>query len=109
MTVRLTAAVDTYLADLQRVRASGGATGERSSYGPFAEIYMVRYKHNFGVQLFPSYASLIRKAIQRSPERSMFPICEIYFLSTFGLLSPPRSECLDSSLMGAASGSLGWF
>ena len=37
-TARLTAAVETYLADLQRVRASGGATGERSSYGPLASL-----------------------------------------------------------------------
>ena len=35
---KLTAAVETYLADLQRVRASGGATGERSSYGPLATL-----------------------------------------------------------------------
>ena len=28
----LTAAVESYLADLRRVRASGGATGERSYY-----------------------------------------------------------------------------
>ena len=35
---RLTTAVETYLADLQRVRASGGATGERSSYGPLANL-----------------------------------------------------------------------
>ena len=37
-TTRLTAAVETYLADLQRVRASGGATSERSSYGPLATL-----------------------------------------------------------------------
>ena len=37
-TTRLTIAVETYLADLQRVRASGGATGERSSYGPLANL-----------------------------------------------------------------------
>ena len=37
-TTRLTTAVETYLADLQRVRASGGATGERSSYGPLANL-----------------------------------------------------------------------
>ena len=37
-TARLTAAVETYLVDLQRVRASGGATGERSSYGPLASL-----------------------------------------------------------------------
>ncbi|MXY84003.1 MAG: helix-turn-helix domain-containing protein [Gemmatimonadetes bacterium] len=37
-TTRLTAAVETYLADLQRVRASGGATGERSSYGPLTNL-----------------------------------------------------------------------
>ena len=37
-TARLTTAVETYLTDLQRVRASGGATGERSSYGPLANL-----------------------------------------------------------------------
>ena len=37
-TTRLTATIETYLADLQRVRASGGATGERSSYGPLAGL-----------------------------------------------------------------------
>ena len=35
---KLTAAVEAYLADLRRVRASGGATGERSSYGPLANL-----------------------------------------------------------------------
>ncbi len=35
---RLTTAVENYLTDLQRVRASGGATGERSSYGPLANL-----------------------------------------------------------------------
>ena len=32
------AAVETYFADLGRVRASGGATRERSSYGPIANL-----------------------------------------------------------------------
>ena len=35
---KLTTAVETYFADLYRVRASGGATGERSSYGPLANL-----------------------------------------------------------------------
>ena len=35
---RLTAAVEAYLTDLGRVRASGGATSERSSYGPLANL-----------------------------------------------------------------------
>ena len=35
---KLTAAVETYFADLGRVRASGGATGERSSYGPLSNL-----------------------------------------------------------------------
>ena len=35
---KLTAAVETYFADLARVRGSGGATGERSSYGPLAKL-----------------------------------------------------------------------
>ena len=34
----LTAAVETYFADLGRVRASGGATGERSIYVPLANL-----------------------------------------------------------------------
>ena len=35
---KLKAAVEAYFADLARVRASGGATGERSSYGPLANL-----------------------------------------------------------------------
>ena len=31
-------AVEHYFADLRRVRASGGATGERSTYGPLANL-----------------------------------------------------------------------
>lgn len=36
--VKLKAAVETYFADLARIYASGGATGERSSYGPLASL-----------------------------------------------------------------------
>ena len=35
---KLTAAVETCLTDLGRVHASGGATGERSSYGPLVNL-----------------------------------------------------------------------
>ena len=35
---KLMAAIETYLSDLRQVRASGGATGERSSYGPLANL-----------------------------------------------------------------------
>ena len=35
---KLTAAVEAYFADLARIHASGGATGERSSYGPLANL-----------------------------------------------------------------------
>ncbi len=35
---KLTAAVEAYFADLTRVRASGGATGELSSYGPLTGL-----------------------------------------------------------------------
>ena len=35
---KLITAVEAYFADLRRVRASGGATGERSSYGPLANL-----------------------------------------------------------------------
>ena len=30
--------VEDYLADLRRIRVSGGATGERSGYGPLANL-----------------------------------------------------------------------
>ena len=36
--VKLTTTVETYFTDPGRVRASGGATGERSSYGPLANL-----------------------------------------------------------------------
>ena len=35
---KLTAAVEAYFADLRRVRASGGATGELSNHGPLANL-----------------------------------------------------------------------
>ena len=35
---KLTAAFEAYFADPRRIRASGGATGERSSYGPLAKL-----------------------------------------------------------------------
>ena len=35
---KLTAAVESYLADIRRVRASGGATGERSYYPALANL-----------------------------------------------------------------------
>ena len=38
MHTKLTPTVETYFADLGRIRASGGATGERSSYGPLANL-----------------------------------------------------------------------
>ena len=38
MNTKLTAAIETYLADLRRVSASGGATGERSNYGPLVNL-----------------------------------------------------------------------
>ena len=34
----LTSIVEDYLSDLRRIRASGGATGERSTYGPLANL-----------------------------------------------------------------------
>ena len=38
MNTKLTSAVESYFADLRRVSASGGATGERSNYGPLANL-----------------------------------------------------------------------
>lgn len=41
LNTKLTAAVEAYLTDLRRVSASGGATGERSNYGPLANLLNV--------------------------------------------------------------------
>ena len=38
MNTKLTTAVETYLTDLSRIRASGGATGELSYYGPLEKL-----------------------------------------------------------------------
>ena len=38
MNTKLTVAIETYLADLRRVSASGGATGEMSRYGPLENL-----------------------------------------------------------------------
>lgn len=32
-------AIETYFADLARIHASGGATGERASYGPPPDVF----------------------------------------------------------------------
>ena len=49
-TTRLTVAIETYLTDLQRIRASGGATGEWSSYGSLANITLVsQYRSDWGM------------------------------------------------------------
>ena len=37
-TSRLNSAVEAYFSDLSRIRATGGGTGERSSYGPLANL-----------------------------------------------------------------------
>ena len=37
-TTKFDAAVEAYLADLRRIRASGGATGERSYYAPLTNL-----------------------------------------------------------------------
>ena len=37
-TTKLTTAVEEYFTDLRRIRATGGGTGERSSYGPLANL-----------------------------------------------------------------------
>ena len=37
---KLTAAVEDYFTELRRVRASGSVTGERSAYGPVANLLL---------------------------------------------------------------------
>ena len=45
MATQFETAVEHYFADLRRVRASGGATGERSTYGPLANLLNAIGKH----------------------------------------------------------------
>ena len=37
-TTKLVSAVEEYLTDLRKIRASGGGTGERSSYPPLTNL-----------------------------------------------------------------------
>ena len=60
---KLTAAVEAYFADLGRVRASGGATGERSSYGPLANLL-----NTVGAALRPKVFCTLKP---RSPKSKM--------------------------------------
>ena len=56
---RLTTAVETYFQDLRRIRASGGATGERSAYPPLANLLTA-----VGAQLKPKVFGVVELAQQ---------------------------------------------
>ena len=56
---RLTTAVETYFEDLRRIRASGGATGERSAYTPLANLLTA-----VGAQLRPKVFGVVELAQQ---------------------------------------------
>ena len=56
---RLTTAVETYFEDLRRIRASGGATGERSAYPPLANLLTA-----VGAQLRPKVFGVVELAQQ---------------------------------------------
>ena len=56
---RLTTAVETYFEDLRRIRASGGATGERSAYTPLANLLTA-----VGAQLKPKVFGVVELAQQ---------------------------------------------
>ncbi len=56
---RLTTAVETYFGDLRRIRASGGATGERSAYTPLANLLTA-----VGAQLKPKVFGVVELAQQ---------------------------------------------
>ena len=53
---KLTTAVETYLDVLRRIRASCGATGERSSYGSLANLL-----NAVGATLKPKVAQLLQR------------------------------------------------
>ena len=86
---KLTTAVETYLADLRRVSATGGATGERSNYGPLAnllnavgatlkpKVFCVGELANQGAG-HPDFGLYAAKQVQRGqPREGQIPECGV--------------------------------
>ena len=77
---KLTAAVEAYFTDLERVRASGGATRERSSYGPLTgllnavgatlkpKVFCVQELADHGVG-HPDFGLYVAKQVQKGRPR----------------------------------------
>ena len=89
MNEKLTAAVRAYFADLRRIRASGDATDERSTYGPLANLL-----NAVGATLNPKVyasASLPTKALDIGTSASI-----------------PRSRCSEASLATAKCRNAEW-
>ena len=60
---KLAVVVETYFADLARIHASGGATGERSRYGPLANLL-----NAVGATLKPKVFCVLELADQVLPD-----------------------------------------
>ncbi|MDE0405541.1 MAG: N-6 DNA methylase [Nitrospira sp.] len=86
---KLTTAVETYLADLRRVSVTGGATGERSNYGPLAnllnavgstlkpKVFCVGELANQGAG-HPDFGLYAAKQVQRGqPREGQIPECGV--------------------------------
>ena len=84
---KLTAAVEDYLGDLRRIRASGGATGERSYYPPLnnllaavgatlkPKVYCVGELAQQGAG-HPDFGLYAARQVQRgSPREGQLPEC----------------------------------
>ena len=89
MNAKLAVAVEAYFADLRRVRASGGATGERSSYGPLAglldavgatlkpKVFCVQELADHGAG-HPDFGLYTAKQVQRGrPREGQTPECGV--------------------------------
>ena len=101
-------AVEAYLADLRRVRASGGSTEERSSYGPLTNLLNAiggALKPRVGVSELaqlgaghPDFGLYAAKQVQRGkPREGQIPECgvvevsrstESYWIPIFGRKQP---------------------
>ena len=96
MNVKLAAAVEAYFADLRQVRASGGATGERSSYGPLTglmnavgatlkpKVFCVQELADHGAG-HPDFGLYTAKQVQKGrPREGQTPECGVVEVKALG-------------------------
>ena len=98
-TTKVTAAVEAYFADLRRIRASGGATDERSLYGPLATLLTA-----VGAALRPKVFCVLELADQGAghPDFGLYAAKQVQKGTPRGAQAPERGVVEVKSLQDDA-------